>query len=66
MHACASSVIEMIPVWTAEGRKELSDDGCVSDWIKYSIRARAIRHTKKRAKERNEKEIVNLQNELMR
>ena len=36
-----NSVTELIPIWAAEGRKELSDDLCVWDWIKYNIRAHA-------------------------
>ena len=37
-----NSVTEMLPVWTAEGRKKLSDSRNVWDWIKYNIRALAI------------------------
>ena len=58
-----NSVTEMIPVWITEGRKELSDDRCVWDWIKYNIRAHAISHSKRNAKQRNETEIK-LQNQL--
>ncbi|KAL9982663.1 hypothetical protein ACROYT_G004734 [Oculina patagonica] len=57
------SVTKMIPIWTAEGQTELSDDRSAWDWIKYNIRAHTILHSKKRAKERVEKER-NLQNEL--
>ena len=38
-----NSVTELIPIWAAEGRKELSDDRSVWDWIKYNIRAHACR-----------------------
>ena len=37
-----NNVTEMLPVWTAEGRKELSDSRNVWDWIKYNIRAHAL------------------------
>ena len=47
------SVTEMLLVWTAERRKELSDSHNVWDWIKYNIRAHAINYSKKKAKERN-------------
>lgn len=53
----------MIPMWITEGREELSDDRCVWDWIKYNIRAHAIRHSKRRSKQRNETE-TKLQNKL--
>ena len=39
-----NNVTEMLPVWTAEGRKELSDSCNVWDWIKYNIRAHAINY----------------------
>ena len=58
-----NSVTELIPMWITEGRQELSDDRCVWDWIKYNIRAHAIRHSKRKAKQRNETE-TKLQNEL--
>jgi len=45
-----------IPVWLAEGYKDLSDNRNIWDWLKYNIRAHAIQHSKRRAKERNEKE----------
>ena len=43
-----NSVTEMLPVWTAEGRKELSDSRNVWDWIKYNIRAHTISYSKKK------------------
>ena len=51
-----------IPVWLAEGYKELSD---IWDWIKYNIRINAIQHSKRKAKERNDKENT-LQNDYAR
>ena len=45
-----------IPVWLAEGYKDLSDNRNIWDWLKYNIRAHAIQHSKQRAKERIEKE----------
>lgn len=44
-----NGVTELIPIWAAEGRKELSDDRNVWDWIKYNIRALASWHSKKRS-----------------
>ena len=58
-----NSATELIPMWITEGREELSDDQCVWDWVKYNIRAHAIRHSKRKAKQRNETE-TKLQNEL--
>ena len=51
-----NSVTELIPIWAAEGRKELSDDRSVWDWITYNIRAHASWHSKKRSKKRGKKE----------
>ena len=42
-----NSVTELIPIWAAEGRKELSDDRSVWNWIKYNIRAHASWHSRK-------------------
>ena len=58
-----NNVTAMIPIWTADGRKELSDNRTVWDWIKYNIRSHAIHFSRKRAKERNEKETT-LQDEF--
>ena len=54
--AYVNSVTDLLPIWVAEGRKELSDHRSVWDWIKYNIRAHAINFSKKKSKERNEKE----------
>ena len=43
-----------IPVWLAEGYKDLSDNRNIWDWVKYNIRAHAIQYSKHRAKERIE------------
>ena len=51
-----------IPVWLAEGNKELSDNRNIWDWIKYNIRINAIQHSKRKVTERNDKENI-LQNE---
>ena len=48
------NVKSKIPVWLAEGYKDLSDNRNIWDWLKYNIRAHAIQHSKRRAKERNE------------
>ena len=45
-----------IPIWRAQGRKDLSDDRVIWDWLKYNIRAHAKQHSKRRPRERNEKE----------
>ena len=58
-----NNVTEMLPVWTAEGQKEISDSRILWDWIKYNIRAHAINYSKKKAKERNAIEL-SLQDEL--
>ena len=61
--AYVNSVTELLPIWVAEGRKELSDHQSIWDWIKYSIRAHAINFSKRKSNERNEKEKT-LQEEL--
>ena len=45
-----------IPLWLAEGYKDLSDNRNIWNWVKYNIRAHAIQYSKHRAKERIEKE----------
>ena len=45
-----------IPIWLRQGRKDLSDERIIWDWLKYNIRAHAKQHSKRRARERNEKE----------
>ena len=45
-----------IPVWLAEGYKDLSDNRNIWDWLEYNIRAHAIQHSKQKAKEKIEKE----------
>ncbi|CAH3134571.1 unnamed protein product, partial [Porites lobata] len=42
----------MIPLWTAEGQKEFTDNRMIWDWVKYNIRAHAIQYSKRKAKER--------------
>ena len=51
-----NSVAEMIPIWTAEGRKVLSDDRSTWVWIKYNIKHPAILHSNKKTKERDVEE----------
>ena len=46
----------MIPIWTAEGERELSDHRSTWDWIKYNVRAYSTNYSKKKAKVRNEQE----------
>ena len=50
-----NDVSSKIPIWLAQGRKDLSDDRVIWDWLKYNIRAHAKQHSKRRAKESNEK-----------
>ena len=38
-----NNATEMLPAWTAEGRKDLSDSRSVWDWIKYNMRAHAFK-----------------------
>ena len=42
--------------WKSEGERELSEKRCVWDWIKYNIGMHAIRYSKEKAKQRNDKE----------
>ena len=42
--------------WLAQGHKELADFRCFLDWLKYNVRARTIQYSKKKARERKEKE----------
>ncbi|XP_067030636.1 uncharacterized protein [Acropora muricata] len=44
-------VTELIPIWIAEGRKELLDDCTVWDWLKYNIRVFAVHFSQRNAKE---------------
>ena len=45
-----------IPIWLIRGRKDLSDDSVIWDCLKYDITAHAKQLSKRRARERNEKE----------
>ncbi len=38
---------QVLPLWIAEGRKELLDNRSVWDWTKYNVRAHAIKYSKK-------------------
>ena len=49
-------VTQMIPIWVAEGQKELADNRATWEWSKYNIRAHAIQYLKRRAKEKGYKE----------
>ena len=49
-------ITEKIPIWLAEGRKDLSDSQSIWDWMKYNIRAHTIQLSKRKAQERNERE----------
>ena len=48
-------IARLIPLWTAYGQKEFTDDRMIWDWIKYNIRAHAIQYSKRKAKERGKK-----------
>ena len=50
-----NEVTRKIPIWVAEGQKELSDNRTTWEWIKYNIRAHAIQYSKRRAKEKSDK-----------
>ena len=40
-----------IPVWIAEGEKDLTDNYCsIWEWLKYNIRAHAIQYSIKKFK----------------
>jgi len=47
-----------IPKWKSVGERELSDKRCVWDWIKYNIIMHAIRFSKEKAKQRNDKNMM--------
>ena len=49
-------IAKMIPIWTAEGERELSGHRSTWDWIKYNVRAYSTNYSKKKAKVRNEQE----------
>ena len=51
-----NDLAQKIPIWLAEGRNELSDNRSIWDWMKYNIRAHTIQYSKRRARERNERE----------
>ena len=49
-------ITESIPIWLAQGHKDLSDYRCIWGWLKYNVRAYTIQYSKKKARERKEKE----------
>ena len=51
-----NDISEKIPIWLSEGREELSDGRNIWDWFKYNIKAHTIQHSKRRARERKERE----------
>ena len=51
-----NDITEKIPIWLAEGRKDLSNSRSIWDWLKYNIRAHTIQLSKRKARERNERE----------
>ena len=56
-------ITRVIPLWIADGQKEFTDNRMIWDWTKYNIRAHAIQYSKRKVKERGEKEF-DLQEEL--
>ena len=52
-------ITESIPIWLAQGHKELSDYRCIWEWLKYNVRAYTIQYSKKKARERKEKDSRN-------
>ena len=57
-----NDITQKIPIWVAEGQKDLADNRTTWEWIKHNVRAHAIQYSKRRAKEKNDKEKC-LQNE---
>ena len=51
-----NDLAQKIPLWLAEGQNELSDNWSIWDWMKYNIRVHTIQYSKRRARERNERE----------
>ena len=51
-----NDITEKIPIWLAEGRKDSSDNRSIWDWLKYNMRAHTIQLSKRKARERNERE----------
>jgi len=49
-------ITESIPIWLAQGHEELSNYRCIWDWLKYNVRTRTIQYSKRKARERKEKE----------
>ena len=49
-------ITKMIPIWTVEGERELSDHRSTWDWIKCDVRVYSTNYSKKKAKVRNEQE----------
>ena len=41
-------ITESIPIWLAQGHKELSDYRCIWDWLKYNVRAYSIQYSEKK------------------
>lgn len=53
---------KMISLWLEEGYKDLPDHLSTWDWLKYNIRVFSIRCSKKRVKQKNDREAY-LENE---
>ena len=51
-----NDITENIPLWLAEGRKDLSDRQSIWDWLKHNIRAHTFQLSKIKARERNKRE----------
>ena len=51
-----NDITEKIPIWLAEGHKDSSDNRSIWDWLKYNMRAHTIQLSKRKARERNERE----------
>lgn len=51
-----NGITERLPIWLAEGRKDLSNCRSIWDWLKYNIRAHTIQYSKRKARERSERE----------
>ncbi|CAH3172434.1 unnamed protein product, partial [Porites lobata] len=51
-----NGITERIPIQGPEGRKDLSNCRSIWDWLKYNIRAHTIQYSKRKARERSERE----------
>ena len=53
-----NDVSSKIPIWLAQGCKDLSDDRVIWDWLQYNIRAHAKQHPKERREKGMKKKTI--------